>query len=776
MLQEVRRVARRLLGPDEQELLAGGSLQYSYVDLAAATDGFRIERRLGAGAAGAVYRGVLRGGTEVAVKVLEAQAEGAGGMGGFEEELRVLSRFRHPNLVTLLGWGEAEADSRTKFLVYELMPGGDLCQRLLRSQSGAQPFVWQQRFRVALDAACGLSYMVNSTPRAFHRDIKPPNILLDAHGTAKMADFGLAATIRKPGQGHLTVEQISGTPGYADPAYVQSGRVTEQSEVYSFGTVLLEMLLNERAALLGPRGEVLFPLVQIVQPAAPGALERILARLEVSAGWASPSKAADFAAMALSCVGRAETRPLFEGLFRQLRLLSQGPTLLAARPSAWAVGAPPPEAVLLGAAAALDATRRVPVWGERALLVPDFVRHTDFSVCDTWGKAAAAKVAGLPDVEGSAVPPAEAIRPRCSLREHAADESRLPSTKVCGRPPATAARNLVAFGGSPAEVVLEALASEGCDLAALAGDRRTLALAVSCRGSVVVGRQQQPAFFESLLTSGGNLGLISRAHLELSWAPGVAGGAAAVLRRLSNNALLVDGRALEREEAVPVHHGSTVSFCGLEGAVPFLVLRLQLRSLGEVAAAGPHPSLARLADETVNFAMIAAPTEEPAAVPGGALPLAVAFLECGHVQGREASELRWLAPGLRALPLLAVGQAVELGRLRQHGFFEQLLCGDSSWLAFVSRSHCRVTLQPPTEGLALATVENLSGNVVLVGGVPLARGQSTKLLEGGSLTFIARRPTDLEGPDVEFLRLVLRASTRDGRLPEAKQASTIVRL
>merc|ERR1719487_2170619 len=132
----------------------------------------------------------------------------------------MLSRFRHPNLVTLLGWGQ---QALSRYLVYEFLVGGDVFRRLLKSrQPGGLPFHWHERLSVCLDASTGLSHMHNSTPKAFHRDIKSANILIDKNGTAKMADFGLSLINHKRKGGEwqskaMTVEQISGTPGYACP-------------------------------------------------------------------------------------------------------------------------------------------------------------------------------------------------------------------------------------------------------------------------------------------------------------------------------------------------------------------------------------------------------------------------------------------------------------------------------------------------------------------------------------------------------------------------------
>jgi len=296
--------------PDD---LGGLSLEYSFETLQAATDGFHDRRRLGSGAAGAVYRGCLRGGSEVAVKALF----NAGPMDGFEEEVRTLSRFRHPNLVTLMGWGQHEA---AKYLVYELLLGGDVIGRLLKCKRGETGFDWQQRTRVGTDAACGLSYMMNCEPKAFHRDIKPANILLDANGTAKMADFGLAGTAQETSPGRLTVEQVAGTPGYACPVYMQTKCVSEKSEVYSFGVVLLELLLNERPAISIHGGKIAYPLRQIVDPGREGAVGRALDRLDAAANW-PVNTASEVASLAIQCVNGPEGRPLFDTIVQVLRNL-----------------------------------------------------------------------------------------------------------------------------------------------------------------------------------------------------------------------------------------------------------------------------------------------------------------------------------------------------------------------------------------------------------------------------------------------------------------------
>jgi serine/threonine protein kinase len=300
------------LRPDED--LSDLALEYPYEALAEATGHFDRGHHLGEGGAGAVYRGVLRGGTEVAVKALNDR----GGLEGFEEEVRVLSCFRHPNLVTLLGWGQR---AEMKYLVYELLPEGDLSNKLLKCRAGKVAFGWCQRLRVAQGAASGLLHMMAFTPRVFHRDIKAANILLDAECSAKMADFGLAS-VTQQGRNHLAVEHISGTPGYACPAYLRTGCVTEQSEAYSFGMVLLELLVNERPALITPEGDLTFPLLQALRPQAPGAHGRLMAGVDGSAGPWPRHVAEEFGDVGLACVDFVpERRPGFDSIVRSLQRL-----------------------------------------------------------------------------------------------------------------------------------------------------------------------------------------------------------------------------------------------------------------------------------------------------------------------------------------------------------------------------------------------------------------------------------------------------------------------
>jgi len=241
--------------------------EFLYEDLVVATGSFQASSRLGEGSYGAVFHGVLRDGTEVAIKALASPKEG-----GFREEVEVLSRFRHPNLVTLMGFAR---NGRERYLVYELLPGGDVNSRLNKDSS----FTWKPRLDVVLDASLGLSHLHCSRPQVFHRDVKTQNILMDKNGTGKVADFGLAC-LAQPNQDKMAVAETSGTIGYADPLYIRTGVVTEKSEVYSLGMVILEVLTGRPPALQHPSGRIEYQFDHLN-----GELERLLPMLDPRGKW-----------------------------------------------------------------------------------------------------------------------------------------------------------------------------------------------------------------------------------------------------------------------------------------------------------------------------------------------------------------------------------------------------------------------------------------------------------------------------------------------------------
>lgn len=303
------------------------SLEYTYAELQHATRNFDECMKLGEGSYGGVYRGVLQDGTEVAIKVLDVPDEA-----GFEEEVKVLSKFRHPHLVILMGFAR---HGTQRLLVYENLAGGDLHKRIQRSCQESLPLLWHERVSIALDSACGLSHLHHSKPKVYHRDIKTPNILLDKNGTAKMADFGLACLSNANAH---RVKQASGTVGYACPLYVQKGIVTEGSEVYSFGMVLLELLTASPPAYLGPGPGGSPPgaggagQIQYLANHINGDIRTALSLADTKAQWPGPA-AGTVAELALSCIRmREERRPNFAEIVRALRALNDGASRMMNQP------------------------------------------------------------------------------------------------------------------------------------------------------------------------------------------------------------------------------------------------------------------------------------------------------------------------------------------------------------------------------------------------------------------------------------------------------------
>ncbi|XP_057967672.1 cysteine-rich receptor-like protein kinase 34 isoform X2 [Malania oleifera] len=209
-------------------------------DIKAATDNFSSENKLGEGGFGPVYKGKLRSGQEIAVKRLSKTSKQ--GQNEFENEVTLIAKLQHVNLVRLLGFC---SKGKEKMLIYEYMPNKSLdfyifdpiAQSLLN---------WNMRVHIIEGVIQGLLYLQEySRLTILHRDLKASNILLDNEMRPKISDFGMARIFEKD-EHEKNSSQIVGTYGYVPPECVKNGIYSVKSDVYSFGVLLLQIISGRR--------------------------------------------------------------------------------------------------------------------------------------------------------------------------------------------------------------------------------------------------------------------------------------------------------------------------------------------------------------------------------------------------------------------------------------------------------------------------------------------------------------------------------------------------
>ncbi|XP_012572511.1 probable receptor-like protein kinase At1g49730 isoform X2 [Cicer arietinum] len=214
--------------------------KFNFKEIKKATEGFSTI--IGQGGFGIVYKAHFSDGQVAAVKRMNRVSEQ--GEDDFCREIELLARLHHRHLVALRGFC---INKQERFLLYEYMGNGSLKDHL--HSPGKTPLSWRARIQIAIDVANALEYLhFYCDPPLFHRDIKSSNTLLDENFVAKIADFGLAQASK---DGSICFEPVNseiwGTPGYMDPEYVVTQELTEKSDIYSFGVLLLEIVTGRRA-------------------------------------------------------------------------------------------------------------------------------------------------------------------------------------------------------------------------------------------------------------------------------------------------------------------------------------------------------------------------------------------------------------------------------------------------------------------------------------------------------------------------------------------------
>ncbi|WCJ32820.1 Protein kinase superfamily protein [Euphorbia peplus] len=267
--------------------------EFTFADLKIATKNFSSDNLLGKGGFGGVYKGWLNEKTfapsetctGMAVAVKRYSPTSKQGFSEWQREVEVLERLSHPNLVKFIG---CCSENRELLLVLEFIQMGSLFDHLHKRNSEIEPLSWDMRIKIAIGVARGLNFLHTLEKKVIHRDIKPSNILIDSNYSAKIIDFGLAIWKPSDGDSHLTTmsgnvkisdldpserlcpsesdeyshisTMIVGTIDYKDPQYAMHGQVYVETDVYSFGIVLLELMTGLKVVDRNrPEGQVYLP-------------------------------------------------------------------------------------------------------------------------------------------------------------------------------------------------------------------------------------------------------------------------------------------------------------------------------------------------------------------------------------------------------------------------------------------------------------------------------------------------------------------------------------
>ncbi|XP_074577190.1 cysteine-rich receptor-like protein kinase 10 isoform X2 [Curcuma longa] len=223
---------------EAEKIISVESILFDLATLQVATAFFSEDNKLGEGGFGAVYKGFLPNGQEIAVKKLLNAGQG---LAELKNELLLVAKLQHRNLVKLIGVCLEEE----KMLIYEYVPNRSLDLYLYDPVRGKE-LRWGTRYKIISGIAQGLLYLhEESQIKIIHRDLKASNILLDAEMNPKISDFGLAKLFDGD-QTQGTTNRVIGTFGYMAPEYAMHGKFSMKSDVFSFGVLVLEVLTGRK--------------------------------------------------------------------------------------------------------------------------------------------------------------------------------------------------------------------------------------------------------------------------------------------------------------------------------------------------------------------------------------------------------------------------------------------------------------------------------------------------------------------------------------------------
>ncbi|XP_039684346.1 G-type lectin S-receptor-like serine/threonine-protein kinase At1g11330 isoform X2 [Medicago truncatula] len=235
------RQSRNMTSREHKQMKLDELPLYDFEKLETATNSFDYGNMLGKGGFGPVYKGILEDGQEIAVKRL-SKASGQG-IEEFMNEVVVISKLQHRNLVRLLGCCVERGE---QMLVYEFMPNKSL-DVFIFDPLQKKNLDWRKRSNIVEGIARGIMYLHrDSRLKIIHRDLKASNVLLDGDMIPKISDFGLARIVKGGEDDEANTKRVVGTYGYMPPEYAMEGLFSEKSDVYSFGVLLLEIVSGRR--------------------------------------------------------------------------------------------------------------------------------------------------------------------------------------------------------------------------------------------------------------------------------------------------------------------------------------------------------------------------------------------------------------------------------------------------------------------------------------------------------------------------------------------------